>query len=116
MLSLPRTISPDHLISPDWSMSLLWYKADTPTALRMSAFVSKADMKRTRNDVAISPKNLRSAGIRLVEIGDDDLLHLHHSLHHAAGLVAIGIAEVSPECVGDNLPRQAKFILEPSAS
>ena len=36
----------------------------------------------------------RSAGICLVEVGDDDLLHLHHGLHGAIGLFAIGIAQV----------------------
>jgi hypothetical protein len=28
----------------------------------------------------------RSAGVCLVEVGDDDLLHLHHGLHGAIGL------------------------------
>jgi hypothetical protein len=33
-----------------------------------------------------------SAGICLVEFRDDNLLHLHHGLHGAVGLFAIGIA------------------------
>ena len=33
-----------------------------------------------------------SAGKCLFEVGDDDLLHLHHGLHGAIGLFAIGIA------------------------
>src|ERR1700726_3542877 len=31
----------------------------------------------------LCPRRRRSAGICLVEIGDDDLLHLHHGLHGA---------------------------------
>src|SRR6267142_7152998 len=56
-----------------------------------------------------------SAGICLVEVGDDDLLHLHHGLHGAIGLFAIGIAHVTAEGRGHNLPGQAEFVLEPSA-
>src|ERR1700722_11346445 len=56
-----------------------------------------------------------SPGIGLVEIGDDDLLHLHHGLHDAIGLLAIGIAEVAAERRGHDLPGQAEFVLEPSA-
>jgi hypothetical protein len=40
------------------------------------------------------------AGVCLVEVGDDDLLHLHHGLHGAIGLFAIGIAQVTAEAVG----------------
>src|ERR1700722_20857062 len=55
------------------------------------------------------------AGICLVEVSDDDLLHLHHGLHGAIGLFAIGIAQVTAEGRGHNLPGQAEFVLEPSA-
>ena len=44
-----------------------------------------------------------STGICLVEVGDDDLLHLHHGLHGAIGLFAIGIAQVTAEGRGHNL-------------
>src|SRR5450755_2884192 len=57
----------------------------------------------------------RSAGIRLVEVGDHDLLHLHHGLHGAIGLLAIRIPQVTAEGRGHNLPGQAEFVLEPSA-
>jgi hypothetical protein len=53
--------------------------------------------------------------IGLVEVGDDDLLHLHHGLHDPIGLFAIGIAEVAAERRRHHLPGQAEFILEPSA-
>src|SRR4029077_20610798 len=56
-----------------------------------------------------------SAGICLVEVGDDDLLHLHHGLQGAIGLFAIGIAQVTAEGGGNNLPGQTDFVLEPSA-
>ena len=56
-----------------------------------------------------------STGICLVKVGDDDLLHLHHGLHGAIGLFAIGIAQVTAEGRGHNLPGQAEFVLEPSA-
>jgi hypothetical protein len=42
-------------------------------------------------------------------------LHLHHSLHGAIGLFAIGITQVTAESRRHNLPRQAEFVLEPSA-
>jgi hypothetical protein len=53
--------------------------------------------------------------IGLVEVGDDDLLHLHHGLHDAIGLFAIGIAQIAAERRRHHLPGQAEFILEPSA-
>ncbi len=56
-----------------------------------------------------------SAGVGLVEIGDDDFLHLHHGLHGAIRLLAIGIAEVTAKRRGHHLPRQAESVLEPSA-
>src|SRR3954462_6309174 len=43
-----------------------------------------------------------SAGIGLVEVGNDDLLHLHHRLHGAVGFLAIGIAQVAAERGGDD--------------
>jgi hypothetical protein len=42
--------------------------------------------------VSKSPPTISSTGICPIEIGDDDLLHLHHGLHSAIGLFAIGIA------------------------
>src|SRR3977135_1084317 len=54
-----------------------------------------------------------STRICLVEVGD--LLHLHHGLHGAIGLFAIGIAQVTAEGRGHNLPGQAELVLEPSA-
>jgi hypothetical protein len=54
------------------------------------------------------------AGICLVEVGDDDLLHLHHCLHDAISSFAIWITQVSAKSRGHNLPGQAEFVLEPS--
>src|SRR6267154_6713882 len=61
-------------------------------------------------------KSAGSAGICLLEVGDNDLLHLHHGLHDAVGLFAVGIAEVTAECLGHDLPGQSELVLEPSAS
>src|ERR1700730_18670364 len=56
-----------------------------------------------------------SAGICLLKVGDDDLLHLHHGLHGPIGLFAIGIAQITAEGSRYNLPGQAELVLEPSA-
>jgi len=58
---------------------------------------------------------MRSAGKGFFDVGDDDLLHLQHGLHGAIGLLAIGIADVTEQNLGHDLPGQAEFILEPSA-
>ena len=61
-------------------------------------------LMRAANSILIRSSSSSSAGICLVEVGDDDLLHLHHGLHGAIGLFAIGIAQVTAECRGHNLP------------
>src|SRR3954468_24014896 len=62
-----------------------------------------------------SPPAILSTGICPIEIGDDDLLHLHHGLHGSIGLFAIRIAQVTAEGFGHNLPGQTELVLEPSA-
>src|SRR5882757_10610591 len=62
-----------------------------------------------------SPPTIWSTGICPIEIGDDDLLHLHHGLHGSIGFFTIGITQVTAECCRHNLPGQAELVLEPSA-
>src|SRR4029079_3760239 len=61
-----------------------------------------------------SPPTILSAGIRPIEISDDDLLHLHHGLHGSMGFFTIRIAQVTAEGLRHNLPGQAQLVLEPS--
>src|SRR5688572_23788631 len=56
-----------------------------------------------------------SAFVRALECGDVDFRHLHHRLHHAAGLHGVLVTHELAECRRNDLPRETELVLEPAA-
>ena len=49
------------------------------------------------------------------QLADVELLHLHHGLKGSLGFFGIGVVEQLRQDLGDNLPGEAKLILQPAA-
>ena len=54
--------------------------------------------------------------MRILQVVNHDLVHLHHSLHDRTRFDRVGITHQFAEGFGDDLPGQAELIFEPAAA
>src|SRR5207249_4978464 len=85
-----------------------------PSFVVHSSHTSAAEAGYMRSRVSLGRLDARAA-VRLLELGDVELLHLEHRRHRCLRVARLLVAEHLRQLLGHDLPREPEAILQPSA-